>query len=103
MTVEPVTHPARFSTPVLAEIDRVLAERLSADATLLDPFTGSGTTGVAATIEGFTFVGIEQDADYAAIAEARIRHRTSLDYATPLGRPSDPPQTVDTPDEPTLF
>jgi DNA modification methylase len=39
---------------------------------ILDPFTGSGTTGIAALLEGFHFIGIEQDADYAAIAEARI-------------------------------
>lgn len=42
--------------------------------TVLDPFTGSGTTGVAATLEGFTFVGIEQDDDYIDLAEARISH-----------------------------
>jgi site-specific DNA-methyltransferase (adenine-specific) len=41
---------------------------------ILDPFTGSGSTGVAATIEGFRFLGIEQEADYIQIAEARIRH-----------------------------
>lgn len=42
------------------------------DGTILDPFAGSGTTGCAAALEGFRFVGIEQDADYARIAEARI-------------------------------
>ena len=40
--------------------------------TVLDPFLGSGTTGVAAALEGFAFVGIEREADYMAIAEARI-------------------------------
>ena len=44
--------------------------------TVLDPFTGSGTTGIAATLEGFDFIGIEQDAEYLAIAEARIKHHT---------------------------
>jgi site-specific DNA-methyltransferase (adenine-specific) len=39
---------------------------------VLDPFTGSGTTGIAARLEGFEFVGIEQSAEYAEIAEARI-------------------------------
>jgi DNA modification methylase len=37
-------------------------------------FMGSGTTGVAAALEGFSFIGIEQDAEYFAIAEARIAH-----------------------------
>lgn len=40
---------------------------------VLDPFTGSGTTGCAASLEGFEFTGIERDAEYAKIAEARIR------------------------------
>jgi site-specific DNA-methyltransferase (adenine-specific) len=39
---------------------------------VLDPFTGSGTTGIAATRLGFTFIGIEREAEYAAIARARI-------------------------------
>jgi DNA modification methylase len=39
---------------------------------VLDPFTGSGTTGIAATLEGFEFVGIEREAEYVAIAKARI-------------------------------
>jgi site-specific DNA-methyltransferase (adenine-specific) len=41
---------------------------------VLDPFAGSGSTGVAAVREGFRFVGIEREPDYVAIAEARIRH-----------------------------
>lgn len=39
---------------------------------VLDPFMGSGTTGVAAMQEGFRFVGIEREAAYFGIAEARI-------------------------------
>jgi hypothetical protein len=39
---------------------------------VLDPFTGSGTTGVATIAEGFRFIGIEREAEYATIAEARI-------------------------------
>ncbi|MBF6618806.1 MAG: site-specific DNA-methyltransferase [Patulibacter sp.] len=39
---------------------------------VLDPFLGSGTTGAAAALEGFRFVGIERNENYAAIAEARI-------------------------------
>lgn len=42
--------------------------------TVLDLFAGSGTTGVAALAEGRRFVGVEQDEQYAAIAEARLRH-----------------------------
>ena len=39
---------------------------------VLDPFCGSGTTGVACKLDGFHFVGIEQDPEYTKIAEARI-------------------------------
>lgn len=39
---------------------------------VLDPFAGSGTTGIAAVLEGFEFTGLERDPDYVAIAEARI-------------------------------
>jgi hypothetical protein len=40
--------------------------------TVLDPFTGSGTTGIAAVLEGFNFVGFELDDGHADIARARI-------------------------------
>jgi DNA modification methylase len=39
---------------------------------VLDPFTGSGTTGIAAIQEGFHFVGVEREDEYIAIARARI-------------------------------
>jgi hypothetical protein len=39
---------------------------------VLDPFCGSGTTGVACKLEGFMFVGMEQDPEYTKIAQARI-------------------------------
>jgi DNA modification methylase len=39
---------------------------------VLDPFTGSGSTGKAAMLEGFRFIGIEREAEYVEIARARI-------------------------------
>jgi DNA modification methylase len=44
---------------------------------VLDPFTGSGTTGVAALEEGFNFVGMEQSEEYAPIAVARLSNADS--------------------------
>ena len=41
---------------------------------VLDPFCGSGTTGIACKIEGYQFVGMEQDAEYFKIAQARINN-----------------------------
>lgn len=40
---------------------------------VLDPFTGSGTTGVASVQEGFRFLGVEENADYMRIAQQRIQ------------------------------
>lgn len=40
--------------------------------TVLDPFAGSGSTGVACALEDFGFIGIEQDGAYARIAKERI-------------------------------
>lgn len=42
--------------------------------TILDPFMGSGTTGCAAALEGFEFVGVEKDNDYLEIARRRIEY-----------------------------
>jgi DNA modification methylase len=39
---------------------------------VLDPFMGSGSTGKAAVLEGFGFVGMELDADFFKIAQARV-------------------------------
>jgi tRNA/tmRNA/rRNA uracil-C5-methylase (TrmA/RlmC/RlmD family) len=39
---------------------------------VLDPFMGSGTTGIAAKILGRDFIGIEIDPEYFAIARMRI-------------------------------
>ena len=42
--------------------------------TVLDLFAGSGSTGCAAVLEGFQFIGIEKEKEYAEIARARIEH-----------------------------
>ncbi len=39
---------------------------------ILDPFLGSGTTGIAALREGFSFLGCEMSPAFVRIAEARI-------------------------------
>ncbi len=44
-----------------------------AGGTLLDPFLGSGTTGMAAVHAGFNFVGIEKDPKYRKVAAARLK------------------------------
>ena len=41
---------------------------------MLDPFAGSGTTAIAAVLEGLDWIAIEREAEYVAIAEARLAH-----------------------------
>lgn len=44
---------------------------------VLDPFMGSGTTGIAARLEGFRFAGIEREPEYLRIAAARLKRATA--------------------------
>ena len=66
-----VGHSAAF--PVALPDFFVRAYSDTGDA-ILDPFMGSGTTGCAAVLEGFEFIGIEREREYMDICEARIRH-----------------------------
>jgi len=62
---------------------------------VLDPYTGSGTTGVAAALEGFEFIGCELSLEYVKIARARIAHAREFaamwepDYQAPEDTPRD--------------
>lgn len=49
---------------------------------VLDPFMGSGSTGKAAVLEGFSFIGIERELEYIEIARARIHAAIPTDNAT---------------------
>lgn len=42
------------------------------NGTVLDPFNGSGTTGIACKLEGFNYIGIDSEADYVEISRKRI-------------------------------
>jgi len=47
-------------------------------ATVLDPFSGTGTTGVVAVMLGRDYVGIELKPQYAAMSRRRIREECGL-------------------------
>jgi DNA modification methylase len=64
-------HPTVKPTDLMRYLCRLITPP---NGTVLDPFTGSGSTGKAAVLEGFNFVGIEQSAEYVEIATARIRN-----------------------------
>ena len=50
------------------------ARDINPNSKVVDPFLGSGTTGIAMSRLGHDFVGIELNPEYAKICEARIRH-----------------------------
>ncbi|EIC84708.1 site-specific DNA-methyltransferase [Serratia sp. M24T3] len=75
------TNGARNSHPTVkpTELMRYLCRLITpAGGTVLDPFMGSGSTGKAALLDGFSFIGIELDADYMTTAAARIAHSVKV-------------------------
>jgi site-specific DNA-methyltransferase (adenine-specific) len=48
------------------------------NGTVLDPFTGSGSTGKAAILQGFNFIGIEMTEEYLPIIEGRLKHAEAI-------------------------
>lgn len=63
------THPTCKPSQLMKYLCRLVTPP---NGVILDPFLGSGTTGVAAKLEGFSFVGIEVDSEYLEIARRRI-------------------------------
>lgn len=57
----------------IALMERLLGD-VPKDAVVLDPFLGSGTTAIACTKTGHSFIGIERSPEYLEIADARVRH-----------------------------
>lgn len=64
-------HPTVKSIDLMRRIVRTVSRP---GHTIIDPFMGSGTTGVAAVLEGRNFIGIERDPEYFKICEARIEN-----------------------------
>lgn len=67
-------HPTVKPTELMKYLCRLVTQP---GGVVLDPFMGSGSTGKAAILEGFRFIGCELDEEYLAIAEARIKHACS--------------------------
>jgi site-specific DNA-methyltransferase (adenine-specific) len=63
------THPTVKPTDLMRYLCRLVTPP---GGLVLDPFAGSGSTGKAAILEGFRFLGIEREAEYVEIARARI-------------------------------
>lgn len=69
-------HPTVKPVSLMRWLVRLITPR---DGTVLDPFTGSGTTGVAAVLEGARFIGCELSPEYAELARSRIAHAADED------------------------
>jgi hypothetical protein len=63
------THPTVKPTELMRYLCRLVTPP---GGVVLDPFMGSGSTGKAAALEGFRFIGIEREAEYLEIARGRI-------------------------------
>ena len=72
-------HPTQKPEGLLA---RVILSASRPDDLVLDPFSGTGTTGAVAKRLGRRFIGVERDAGYAKAAEARIAAVDPLPEAT---------------------
>lgn len=62
-------HPTVKPTELMQYLCRLVTPQ---NGIILDPFTGSGSTGKAAILEGFRFIGFDMQDEYIGIAKARI-------------------------------
>ncbi len=79
-------HPTVKPTSLMRYLCRLVTPP---DGIILDPFTGSGSTGKGAMLEGFRFYGIEKEAEYAEIARARIAHAQNKSEGELFNRRND--------------
>ena len=75
------THPTVKPTDLMRYLCRLVTPP---GGVVLDPFMGSGSTGKAAMLEGFEFIGIEREVQYHAIAERRIRSAAATGHQPSL-------------------
>ncbi|MFN4974663.1 MAG: DNA-methyltransferase [Bacteroidota bacterium] len=71
MGLDKNNHPTVKPINLMVYLCRLITPK---GGTILDPFMGSGSSGIAALLEGFNFVGMEMDDNYFEIAEARINN-----------------------------
>ena len=70
------THPTVKPIKLMKYLCKLITPK---GGTVLDPFMGSGSTGIAAKDEGFEFIGIEKEKEYFEIAERRISVASPLE------------------------
>ena len=70
------SHPTVKPVALMAYLCKLITP---VGGTILDPFNGSGSTGMAAIQEGFSYVGIDLDEEHIKVSDARIRAWNKLD------------------------
>lgn len=80
-------HPTVKSISLMRYLCRLITPK---GGTVLDPFMGSGSTGVATILEDFNFIGIEKEPDYFEISKARITH-----HQNKHNPPNEPEETFE--------
>jgi site-specific DNA-methyltransferase (adenine-specific) len=81
-------HPAEKPVELIRHLIRLVTKPGGA---ILDPFAGSGTTGVACIEEGRTFVGIEREAEWVMVGMERCRDRAAQGKTQSIFDPPNPP------------
>ena len=98
--VEKTTHPCQFPVAIPQRLIRALT---LPDALVLDPFMGSGTTGVAALIEGRRFAGAEIKEEYYEISIERLNDaaegKAKVREDRPVSEPNPTAAVAKLPDE----
>tara|TARA_Y100000034_G_scaffold6198_1_gene6752 strand:- start:61 stop:1068 length:1008 start_codon:yes stop_codon:yes gene_type:complete len=81
------TTPAKNTHPTVkpVELMKYLCRLVTPEGgTVLDPFMGSGSTGMAAKSEGFEFIGIEKEEEYYKVADKRIKNAPLPEQTLPM-------------------
>ncbi len=76
-------HPTQKPLPLLA---RIMLASSKKNAWILDPFAGSGTTGIAANLLSRKFLGIDQESEFLKIAQERRIEIDDLNTAREYGK-----------------
>lgn len=91
--VEKTGHPCQFP---IGLCERLIKALCPSNGIVFDPFTGSGSAGVAAILNGARFVGAELSAEYCKIAEARLNQAEAGSVPfRPVDRPVWKPKQTD--------
>lgn len=90
--VEKTEHPCQFPVALPQRLVRALVPK---NGVVCDPFLGSGSSAVAASLEGRNFVGCEIQSEYIAIARKRVANaKTKNPRVRPASKPIYAPTTT---------